>query len=85
MSTLQRYCSCGCLVSGGLNLSQSVSCPSRASRRAPSVLISTRLGVRYLAVPETGEQAAMSSLNPPSSPGQSLDSDKLQAGPDNLL
>lgn len=35
-----------CLMSGELNLSQSVLCLSRASRRAPSVLISARLGVR---------------------------------------
>lgn len=41
--------------------------------------------VRYLAVPEAGEQTAMSTLNPPFSPGQSLDSDELQTGPGNLI
>lgn len=41
-----RHLSRSCLMSGELNLSQSVSCLSRDSRRAPSVLISARLGVR---------------------------------------
>lgn len=41
-----RHLSRSCLMSGELNLGQSVSCLSRDSRRAPSVLISARLGVR---------------------------------------